>query len=44
MLHGDKPVAGNVEPSRDDTPSRLAALVVLGTCAGAVAWLVRLGG
>lgn len=44
MLHGDRSVAGNVEPSRDDTPSRLAALVVLGTCAGAVAWLVRLGG
>lgn len=44
MLHGDKPLAATAMASRDDTASRLAALVVLGVCAGLVTWLVKLGG
>lgn len=44
MLHGDKELAAAVAPSRDDAMSRLAALAVLGVCAGFVTWLVQLGG
>jgi len=44
MLDGDKEIAAAVAPSRDDTASRLAALVVLGICGGIVSWLVKLGG
>jgi cytochrome b len=44
MLHGDKTNVGTAAPSRDDTLSRLVALVVLAACAGAVSWLVKLGG
>jgi cytochrome b len=44
MLHGDKTNVGAAAPSRDDTLSRLVALVVLAACAGAVSWLVKLGG
>lgn len=44
MLRGDKELAAAVAPSRDDAVSRLAALAVLGACAGSVAWLVQLGG
>ena len=43
MLTGDKLLAGEVEPSRDDAATRVAAAVVLAACAGAVAWLVSLG-
>jgi cytochrome b len=44
MLQGDKAVAHPATPSRDDAASRLAALAVLGACAGAVSGLVKLGG
>ena len=44
MLQGDKELPATVLPSRDDTASRVAALVVLAACAGFVAWLVKLGG
>jgi len=44
MLHGDKIVPAPALASRDDVASRLGALVVLGLCAGLVAWLVQLGG
>lgn len=44
MLHGDKALAGEVAPTRDDAVTRLAALLLFGACAGAVTWLVRLGG
>lgn len=43
MISGDKPVAGEAMPSRDDAGSRLVALVVFVVCGGAVAWLVQLG-
>jgi Cytochrome b len=43
MLHGDKCLASAAVASRDDAWSRLAALAVLGLCAGFVAWLVKLG-
>jgi cytochrome b len=43
MLSGDK-VLGTAAPSaRDDAVTRIAALVTLAICAGAVAWLVALG-
>ncbi|MEP6790278.1 MAG: cytochrome B, partial [Ramlibacter sp.] len=44
MLRGDKQVAGNPAPSRDDAKSRLAALLVFGLCVAFVVWLVTLGG
>lgn len=44
MLHGDKPAPAGTMPSRDDAASRLAALLVLVACAGAVTGLVSLGG
>lgn len=44
MLRGDKEVAHPTQPSRDDALSRVAALVLLGVCAGLVAWLVGLRG
>ena len=44
MLHGDKRLAAPVPPSRDDAVSRLAAAGVLAACAGAVGWVVKLGG
>ena len=44
MVHGDKRLAAGMPASRDDTRSRLLALVLLGLSAGAVTWLVRLGG
>jgi cytochrome b len=44
MLDGDKVVARAVEPSRDDTASRITALLVLAACGALVAWLVQLGG
>jgi cytochrome b len=44
MISGDKQLAHATASSRDDMLTRLAALVLLGLCAGAVTWLVRLGG
>jgi cytochrome b len=44
LVHGDKRLAADMPASRDDARSRLLALVLLGLSAGAVAWLVRLGG
>jgi cytochrome b len=44
MVHGDKVVRTAVGPSRDDLASRMVALGVLALCAGAVAWIVKLGG
>jgi cytochrome b len=44
MLHGDKKLGGAVATSRDDAASRLVALGVFALCAGAVTWLVKLGG
>jgi cytochrome b len=42
MLHGDKDLVVAVPASRDDTASRLLALVVLGVCAAAVYGLSNL--
>lgn len=43
MITGDKALAdANIPGSRDDMPSRILALVVLGLAAGLVAWLVQL--
>jgi cytochrome b len=44
MLRGDKEVVHAARASRDDAMSRLAALVLLGLCAGFVTWLVGLRG
>jgi len=43
MVRGDKEVAAPAASSRDDTRSRVMALVVLAVCAGLVTWIVRLG-
>lgn len=43
MVIGDKQLDHAALSSRDDTVTRLAALVLLGACAAAVAWLVGLG-
>jgi cytochrome b len=43
MLSGDKTLPVALEPSRDDAASRISALVLLGVCAGVVAWVVSLG-
>lgn len=44
MVLGDKVLEAAAEPSRDDALTRTLALVLLGACGGAVAWLVALGG
>lgn len=44
MIVGDKELAHPTESSRDDMPARLLALVVLAVSAGAVSWVVSLGG
>jgi hypothetical protein len=49
MIHGDKLVAnaGLAAPtlaSADGTSARVMALLLLGVCAGVVAWVVSLGG
>ncbi len=45
MVSGDKAAPGTRMPdSRDDTPSRIAAAIVLLACAALVAWGVSLGG
>lgn len=43
MLHGDKELVTPMPASRDDTVSRLSALMVLGACAAAVYWISSLG-
>ncbi|MDO8719053.1 MAG: cytochrome b/b6 domain-containing protein [Polaromonas sp.] len=43
MLHGDKSLAVDVLPSRDDALSRLAALLVLLACAAVAFWVSTLG-
>ena len=43
MWHGDKALDFGATASRDDARSRIMAIVLLGLCAGAVAWLVSLG-
>lgn len=44
MLTGDKEAAAPAVSSRDDALARIGAAVLLGVCAAAVTWLVRLGG
>lgn len=44
MVVGDKLVSVDVKPSRDDSGSRLAALVVLSICAAVVFLVVELAG
>jgi len=44
MLSGDKVLEPGVPPALDSTRSRLLALVLLLAAAGAVAWVVALGG
>ena len=43
MIAGDKVLASEAKPSRDDLASRSVALAVLLACAGLVTWVVRLG-
>ncbi|MDO9358377.1 MAG: cytochrome b/b6 domain-containing protein [Polaromonas sp.] len=42
MLHGDKQLVTDAPASRDDTGSRLAALVVFAACCGVVYWISTL--
>ncbi len=42
MLHGDKELVIAAPPSRDDTASRVAALLILGACAAAAYWVSSL--
>jgi len=46
MVRGDKELATDVvvQPSRDDSASRIGGAIVFAVCAGAVAWIVKLGG
>lgn len=44
MIGGDKAVAVPTPASRDTAGTRLLALVLMAACAGAVAWVVGLGG
>ena len=44
MLTGDKRLAQGIPGSTDTPRSRLLALVLIGACAAAVTWIVRLGG
>lgn len=43
MLHGDKELALDVPPSRDDALSRIAALLILLACAALAYWVSSLG-
>ncbi|SFC80287.1 Cytochrome b [Polaromonas sp. OV174] len=42
MLHGDKTLVVAMPPSRDDTASRLTALLILAACAALVYWISTL--
>jgi cytochrome b len=44
MLSGDKALPMDTPASRDGLAQRLLAAVLLAVCAGAVAWVVKLGG
>ena len=44
MIGGDKLLERAAPESRDTAGTRVMALVVLGICGAAVAWLVSLGG
>jgi cytochrome b len=44
MVVGDKPLPAGTPASADGWPQRLLGLVLLAVCAGAVIWVVRLGG
>lgn len=45
MLVGDKPLPAdaNLQPSRDDTASRIVGAIVFAVCTGVVAWVVQAG-
>ena len=43
MLHGDKELVMPVPGSRDDTVSRIGALLIFCTCAAGVSWIASLG-
>ena len=42
MLHGDKELVVQAPPSRDDTVSRVAAVLILAVCAGVAYWVSTL--
>lgn len=44
MLHGDKQLPVTAVASRDDTTTRMTALVIFGICATFVMWVSRLAG
>jgi hypothetical protein len=44
MVTGDKPLADDAPPSRDDAVTRGAAAALLAACAALVAYIVSLGG
>lgn len=43
MITGDKTLDAPLPSARDDLLTRVAALVLVGACAGVVTWLVKLG-
>lgn len=43
MLHGDKELVVAAPPSRDDTVSRVAAVLILAVCGGVAYWVSTLG-
>jgi cytochrome b len=43
MLHGDKELVLAAPPSRDDTVSRVAAVLILAVCGGVAYWVSTLG-
>lgn len=43
MLHGDKELVVPAPPSRDDTVSRIAAVLILAVCGGVAYWVSTLG-
>jgi hypothetical protein len=42
MLHGDKELVMPAPPSRDDTVSRVSALLILAACAAVAYWVSSL--
>ena len=44
MLHGDKELVVAAPPSRDDTVSRVAAVLIMAVCAGIAYWVSTLAG
>jgi cytochrome b len=43
MIHGDKPLVGDVPAAIDSGRTRLLALVLVALCAGLVTWVIALG-